>query len=91
MAMVELDYNQARKVHRLIREECCNCIDGNCILLDDVCVQLISPHNIYCNYFLRAVLPLDKNLSEELRSKDSKRYEVCEKYFVPRSKTHSMR
>ena len=91
MAMVELDYNQARKVHRLIREECCNCIDGNCILLDDVCVQLISPHNIYCNDFLRAVLPLDKNLSEELRSKDSKRYEVCGKYFVPRNKTHSMR
>jgi hypothetical protein len=91
MDMVKLDYNQAKKVHKLIRGECCNCVDGNCILLDDVCMQLISQRKIYCNYFLRAVLPLDKNLSEELRSKDSKRYEVCGKYFVPRSKTHSMR
>ncbi|MBR7098024.1 MAG: cysteine-rich VLP protein [Clostridia bacterium] len=33
--MVKLDYNQARKVHKLIRKECCNCVDGNCVLLDD--------------------------------------------------------
>lgn len=82
--MVKLDYQQARKVHKLIRKECCNCVDGNCVLLDDVCVQLISQHNIYCNYFLRAVLPLDKNLHAELCSKDAKRCEVCGKYFPPR-------
>ena len=64
--MVKLDYNQARKVHKLIREECCNCVDGNCILLDDSCVQLISQQYIYCNYFLRAVLPQDKSLHAEL-------------------------
>ena len=77
MDMVKLDYNQARKVHKLIHGECCNCVDGNCILLDDVCMQMSSQYHIYCNYFLRAVLPLDKNLSEELLSKDSKRCEVC--------------
>ena len=44
--MVKLDYNQARKVHKLIREECCNCVDGNCILLDDSCVQLIKQISI---------------------------------------------
>ena len=49
--MVKLDYNQSRKVNKLIREECCNCADGNCILLDDACVQLISQQYIYCNYF----------------------------------------
>ena len=45
--MVKLDYNQSRKVHKLIREECCNCVDGSCILLDDACVQLISQQYIY--------------------------------------------
>ena len=83
--MVKLDYNQARKVHKLIREECCNCVDGSCILLDDACVQLISQQYIYCNYFLRAVLPLDKSLHAELCLKDAKRCAVCGKCFAPRS------
>ena len=83
--MVKLDYQQARKVHKLIRKECCNCVNGNCVLLDDTCMQLNSIYNIYCNYFLRAVLPLDKNLHAELCSKDAKRCEVCGKYFTPRS------
>ena len=56
--MVKLDYNQARKVHKLIRKECCNCVENNCVLMDDVCVQLISQHNdfirdaidFYCEY-----------------------------------------
>ena len=52
--------------------------------MDDVCVQLISQHHIYCNYFLRAVLPLDKNLSAELLSENSKRCEMCGKYFTLR-------
>ena len=56
--------------------------------MDDVCVQLISQHNIYCNYFLRAVLPLDKNLSAELLSKAAKRCEVCGNYFAPRNNSH---
>ena len=76
--MIKLDYNQARKVHKLIRKECCNCVENNCVLMDDVCVQLISQHNIYCNYFLRAVLPLDKNLSAELLSENAKRSRYAE-------------
>ena len=86
--MIKLDYNQARKVHKLIRKECCNCVNGNCALLDDTCMQLNSIYNIYCNYFLRSVLPLDKNLSAELLSKDAKRCEVCGKYFTPRNNSH---
>ena len=86
--MIKLDYNQARKVHKLIRKECCNCVENNCVLMDDVCVQLISQHHIYCNYFLRAVLPLDKNLSAELLSENTKRCEVCGKYFTPRNNSH---
>ena len=37
---------QSRKVNTLVKKECCNCENGNCILLDDgdtcVCPQLIS-------------------------------------------------
>lgn len=49
------------RVNRIVRHSCCNCIDGNCLLLDDgedhSCVQLISRYGIYCNYLLKCVLP----------------------------------
>ncbi|MBK6089059.1 cysteine-rich VLP protein, partial [Ruminococcus difficilis] len=45
------------RVNRIVRHSCCNCIDGNCLLLDDgeehSCVQLISKYGIYCNYLLK--------------------------------------
>lgn len=45
-----------RKINALIRQLCCNCVNGNCLLLDDGeehnCVQLISKYGVYCNYFL---------------------------------------
>lgn len=49
---------------------CCNCHKGDCLLLDDgeetKCVQLISRYGIYCNYFLKAVLPAEKELYTEI-------------------------
>ena len=61
---------QSAKVRKLARRECCNCVDGNCLLLDDGeschCVQLDSLYGIYCKYFLTAVLPADKELYEEI-------------------------
>lgn len=45
--MLRITPKQARTIHRLARDQCCNCTDGNCILLDDgdshSCVQMISP------------------------------------------------
>ena len=68
--ILKLTAKQATKVRRLARRECCNCVDGNCLLLDDgeecKCVQLISPYGIYCNYFRKAVLPAEKELYEEI-------------------------
>ena len=59
--LIEIKAGQFRKVSRLIRRECCNCMDGNCLLLDDgethTCVQLISKYHIF---------PLDKELYREL-------------------------
>ena len=44
-----LSPRQSRKVNTLVKKECCNCENGNCILLDDgdtcVCPQLIWQKN----------------------------------------------
>jgi hypothetical protein len=61
---------QAKRIHRLVRKACCNFYHGDCLLLDDgeshKCVQLISIHGIYCNYFLSAVLPAEKEMYGEI-------------------------
>lgn len=68
--ILKITAKQSAKVKRLARRECCNCVDGNCLLLDDgeecKCVQLISRYGIYCNYFREAVLPAEKELYEEI-------------------------
>ena len=68
--ILKLTVKQSAKVRKLARRECCNCVDGNCLLLDDgvecKCVQLISRYGINCNYFLKAVLPAEKILYEEI-------------------------
>ena len=77
--MLRITPKQVRTVRRLARDQCCNCVDGNCLLLDDgdscPCVQMISYYGVYCKYFLCAVLPAERKLYEkiieqnELRSK----------------------
>ena len=72
---------QSRKVNTLVKKECCNCENGNCILLDDgdtcVCPQLIS-YSLLCKWFRIAVLPLDKLLYAELyQTEDWKKCTVC--------------
>ena len=61
---------QRTKISALVRRSCCNCYKGNCLLLDDdeetKCVQFISRYGIYCNYFLKAVLPAEKELYTEI-------------------------
>ena len=61
---------QRAKIKSLVHKTCCNCYKGNCLLLDDgeetKCVQLISRYGIYCNYFLKSVLPAEKELYAEI-------------------------
>ena len=68
--ILKLTAKQSARVRKLARKECCNCVNGNCLLLDDGqpcrCVQLISRYGINCNYFLKAVLPAEKELYEEI-------------------------
>ena len=68
--MLKIKPKQRTKINALVRKTCCNCYKGNCLLLDDgeetKCVQLISRYGIYCNYFLKAVLPAEKELYTEI-------------------------
>ena len=82
-----LSPRQSRKVNTLVKKECCNCENGNCILLDDgdtcVCPQLIS-YSLLCKWFRIAVLPLDKLLYAELyQTEDRKKCTVCGAFFAP--------
>lgn len=66
---------QAAEVQRLARSDCCNCSDGNCLLLDNgepqTCVQLICTQAIYCRYFRDAVLPADETLFREIMNQNA--------------------
>ena len=77
--MLRIIPKQARTVHRLARDQCCNCTDGNCLLLDDgdshACVQMISYYGIYCKYFLHAVLPAERKLYEQIIEQNELRSE----------------
>lgn len=80
---------QRKQANALIRRECCNCEDGNCIVLDDgdtcTCPQMVS-FSVCCKWFRWAVLPLAGTLEAEIfRGKDLKRCEVCGSVFVPKS------
>ena len=60
---------QRKQAASLIRRECCNCEDGNCLALDDgdtcACPQMIS-FSVCCKWFRWAVLPLDRTLEAEI-------------------------
>ena len=80
---------QRKRANALIRRECCNYADGNCIALDDgdacACPQKISS-SVCCKWFRWAVLPLDGTLEAEIfRDKELKRCAVCGGVFVPKS------
>lgn len=68
--VLKLTAKQSAKVRALASRKCCNCVGGNCLLLDDgeeaKCVQLISRYGVYCNYFLNAVLPAEKELYADI-------------------------
>lgn len=75
--ILKLTAKQSAKVRKLARSRCCNCVGGNCLLLDDgeecKCVQLISRYGIYCNYFRKAVLPAEKELYDEILQQNNLR------------------
>lgn len=88
-AVKRLTPPQSRKVNTLVKKECCNYINGKCLLLDDgdecVCPQLIS-YSLLCKWFRVAVLPADKLLYAELmNTEDKKRCTECGAFFASSS------
>ena len=80
---------QRKQANPLIRRECCNYEDGNCMLLDDgdahTCPQAIS-FSVCCKWFRWSVLPQIGTLEAEIfRDKELKRCAVCGRVFVPKS------
>ena len=70
MQKLKLNSRLFEKVSTLIKTQCCNCYEENCLLLDDdeshICHQLITPSHIICRYFLESVLPGDKALLKQI-------------------------
>ena len=68
--VLKITPKQRVKINALVRRSCCNYFKGHCLLLDDgekaKCMQLISRDGIYCDYFLKAVLPAEKELYTEI-------------------------
>lgn len=87
---------QARKVHPLVKSECCNYSKnkGTCILLGRKCPQLITA-SVMCSWCREAIIPLDKELeceifehekSEKVKQKTAfKKCDTCGRNFKPKS------
>ena len=84
-----MNSKQRKRANSLIRRECCNYENGNCLALDDgepcVCVQSIS-YSVCCKWFRWAVLPLDKELEAEIfRDRNMKQCVICGASFHQKS------
>ena len=79
-----MTYQQYRTARRLVHQ-CCNYDDGNCLVLECVCVQSIS-YSLLCRWFRAAVLPLDTGLCAALLYHEQmKPCIICGGSFVPKS------
>lgn len=84
--IIRMTPEQARRCKVLIKNQCCNYFDGNCILLDDgepcVCPQSIS-YSLNCKWFRTAVLPNDKELHINLmKPKNTAKCVICGSEFI---------
>ena len=74
--IIRMTPEQAAKAKKAVRKKCCNCMDGSCLLLDGLepcpCPQLIT-RSLICRWFLKAVLPGEKELEQELIKKGERK------------------
>ena len=86
MMILRITTKQSKLINKLIKTNCANYAKGNCLLLDDTCIQTSSKTNILCNYFKKAILPIDSNLYEEIINQNKgKRCILCNSYFKPKA------
>ena len=86
---LRLTGSQAKRMNRLIRDECSNCVDDICIVLDHgygfYCPQM-GMRILFCPWLREAVLPLDERLRRDLIGDiRMKPCEMCRREFSPKS------
>ena len=86
---IEMTAGQTNRMNRLIRAECCNCVDDICIVLDHgygfYCPQM-GMRILFCPWLREAVLPLDERLRRDLIGDiRMKPCEMCRREFSPKS------
>ena len=81
MQTINLTLKQFSEIKTMIKSRCCNCYQGNCLLLDDgdthTCPQLITPSHIICRYFLACVLPSGNALLKSVTGQTPVETIVC--------------
>ena len=81
MQKLKLTLKQFAEIKTMIKSRCCNCYQGNCLLLDDgdthTCPQLITPSHIICRYFLDSVLPSDNALKKSVTGQSPTETVIC--------------
>ena len=81
MQKLNLTLKQFAEIKTIIKSRCCNCYQGNCLLLDDgdthTCPQLITPSHIICRYFLACVLPSDNAMLKSISGQTPAETIVC--------------
>ena len=87
--ILRLTHEQAAAVYECVLKNCANCVDGNCLLLDNgdfiPCPQLIT-RSLLCRYFINAVLPGDRQLYGDIfGSPYARPCRECGKIFHPKS------
>ena len=83
-AIPHMTYQQYRTARKLVHQ-CCNYAEGNCLVLECICVQSIS-YSLLCRWFRAAVLPQDTSLCAALLYRDKmKPCVTCGASFVPKS------
>ncbi len=55
-------FEQSQKIKALIKDNCCNYFQGDCILLDAACPQMSCLTSVLCKYCIDSVIPLDIEL-----------------------------
>ena len=74
--VLHITQQQEGSIRNLVRRRCANYRNGNCLLLDGLeertCVQLLCSSGIYCRYFQKAVLPIEKDLYAQILAQNQK-------------------
>ena len=86
---IRMTTSQVKRVTRLIESECCNCVDGICIVLDHgygcYCPQM-GMRILFCPWLREAVLPADERMRHDLIGDiRMKLCEMCRREFSPKS------